>query len=141
MRDKPSPELMRALETLGKRPVQPPATPQESDQSIDCPLCGEAVRQVSSATLSLALSQHVRWVCRRASTPSPEGQTWQPIETAPKDGTRVLLFHHLWQAASTGQFYGSRQGWKLDSTLPPFTMQPIRWRHLPSPPTPEGGSK
>ena len=29
MRDKPSPELMRALETLGKRPVQPPATPQE----------------------------------------------------------------------------------------------------------------
>lgn len=53
--------------------VQPPATPQEPAPSIDCPLCGEEVRQVSSATLSLALWQHVRWVCRRASTPSPEG--------------------------------------------------------------------
>lgn len=34
MRDKPSPELMRALETLGKRPVQPPATPQEPEQPV-----------------------------------------------------------------------------------------------------------
>lgn len=138
MRDKPSPELMRALETLGKRPVQPPATPQEPDapkrkRKLPCPGCvweadhaGEAWPHASDCRVSLS------------STPSPEGQTWQPIETAPKDGTRVLLFHHLWQAASTGQFYGSRQGWKLDSTLPPFTMQPIRWRHLPSPPTPEG---
>lgn len=33
MRDKPSPELMRALETLGKRPVQPPAIPQEPPMS------------------------------------------------------------------------------------------------------------
>ena len=139
--EKPVPNLMKALRESLEKAVQPPATPQEPAPSIDCPLCGEEVRQVSSATLSLALWQHVRWVCRRASTPSPEGQTWQPIETAPKDGTRVLLFHHLWQAASTGQFYGSRQGWKLDSTLPPFTMQPIRWRHLPLPPTPEGTAK
>lgn len=157
MRDKPSPELMRALETLGKRPVQPPATPQEPEQAqtlndvfdvFETWARRKGATDTSSVSLGFwafnefhaIIGQPLRdWLLsRRASTPSPEGQTWQPIETAPKDGTTVLLFHHLWQAASTGQFYGSRQGWKLDSTLPPFTMQPIRWRHLPLPPTPEG---
>lgn len=32
--------------------------------TINCPLCGETVVQVASATLSLALSQHIRWVCK-----------------------------------------------------------------------------
>lgn len=36
---------------------------QQDDPSIDCPLCGKPVRQVSSATLSLALWQHVHWAC------------------------------------------------------------------------------
>ncbi len=30
---------------------------------VDCPLCGVTVRQVASATLSLALWQHVNWAC------------------------------------------------------------------------------
>lgn len=44
---------------------------------IDCPLCGVTVIQVSSATLSLALSQHVRWACAKASpaTAPREGAT------------------------------------------------------------------
>ena len=118
--------------------VQPPATPQEPEPyGPFFDPCGKCVTRTHCAHHDRCLAECVP-ADLRASTPSPEGQTWQPIETAPKDGTRVLLFHHLWQAASTGQFYGSRQGWKLDSTLPPFTMQPIRWRHLPSPPTPEG---
>ena len=37
--------------------------PVEETPQIDCPLCGAAVRQVSSATLSLALWQHVNWAC------------------------------------------------------------------------------
>jgi hypothetical protein len=36
-----------------------------AQQEIECPLCGETVKQVASDTLSLALSQHVRWVCER----------------------------------------------------------------------------
>jgi hypothetical protein len=41
-------------------------------ESIDCPLCGQLVRQVSSATLSLALWQHFNW-CHTPAAP-PEGR-------------------------------------------------------------------
>lgn len=36
---------------------------QETLTTINCPLCGETVKQVSSATLNLALWQHMNWVC------------------------------------------------------------------------------
>lgn len=39
---------------------------------IDCPLCGEPIKQVSSATLSLALWQHVHWVCEKHGFPRDE---------------------------------------------------------------------
>lgn len=32
--------------------------------AIDCPACGETVKQVASATLSLALWQHWNWICK-----------------------------------------------------------------------------
>lgn len=35
-------------------------------EQIDCPLCGAIVRNVSSATLSLALWQHVNWSCQKS---------------------------------------------------------------------------
>ena len=41
-------------------------TLDRQEPQIECPACGETVRQVSSATLSLALSQHYRWVCKQA---------------------------------------------------------------------------
>ena len=40
------------------------AAEQRGQQSeIDCPVCGETVKQVASATLSLALWQHWNWAC------------------------------------------------------------------------------
>lgn len=62
-------ELASAYLSASLSPVEP--TPS----SINCPLCGEDVQQVSSASLSLALSQHVLWPCRRtrkAVEPTPE---------------------------------------------------------------------
>lgn len=41
---------------------------EDNPTAIDCPLCGERVAQVASATLSLALWQHVNWVCSRATS-------------------------------------------------------------------------
>jgi len=35
----------------------------------ECPFCGVRVQQVASATMSLALWQHVNWVCRKATLP------------------------------------------------------------------------
>jgi hypothetical protein len=42
--------------------------------SIDCPACGETVKQVSSATLSLALWQHWNWVCAKRANDSRSHQ-------------------------------------------------------------------
>lgn len=40
--------------------------------AIACPACGDTVRQVSSATLGLALFQHWNWACRRTPPAAPE---------------------------------------------------------------------
>ncbi len=48
--------------------AQPPGvvpSAGEQEPAIACPLCGETVRQVASATLDLALWQHVNWTCQR----------------------------------------------------------------------------
>jgi hypothetical protein len=40
---------------------------------ITCPLCGVEVKQVASATLSLALWQHVWWVCEEKKALTKRG--------------------------------------------------------------------
>ncbi|QQB37949.1 DUF551 domain-containing protein [Achromobacter deleyi] len=60
---------------------------------------------------------------------------WLPIESAPKDGRRVLLWNERYNAAITGQFYGLG-GWKLDGEMPPLFHQPTHWMPLPAPPCP-----
>jgi len=44
---------------------------------IDCPLCGVPVQQIASATLSLALWQHVNWCCAKKVM-------WPTSATAPE---------------------------------------------------------
>lgn len=70
---------------------------------------------------------------------------WQPIETAPKDGTRVLavwgqhgvqiIRWHSWEARPE---YFVRAGacWKPDDHMCPLNVEPTRWQPLPSPPEP-----
>lgn len=56
------------------------ATPEQ----IDCPLCGEVVKQVSSATLSLALWQHVNWMhCKGCDDDLPHSHTCREATSAP----------------------------------------------------------
>jgi hypothetical protein len=69
-----------------------------------------------------------------AALPMMDG--WQPIETAPNDGIRVLLWHSTWQAPSSGQWYGDK--WSVGYDLSPFAMQPTHWRPLPPPPKGDG---
>lgn len=64
---------------------------------------------------------------------------WQPIETAPKDGNRVLLWNRDWAAPFAGQFYGEAAGgWRLDYRIAPFTHQPTHWMPLPPAPAEQG---
>jgi hypothetical protein len=74
----------------------------------------------------------------RSAAPVPPG--WMPIETAPKDGTAVLLWR-LYDAGQITQAYWRRDtsdgtsawggsGWSFGEGC----MQPTHWMPLPSPP-------
>lgn len=66
-----------------------------------------------------------------------EQQTWQPMETAPKDGTEIIGFRDgamvlIWYcgpAHSAGKFE-----WSYSDA--PAYFEPTHWMPLPSPPAP-----
>lgn len=62
--------------------------------------------------------------------------TWQPMETAPKDGSRVVLWNADWTGPCTGQFYGELLGWRLHYEFGGFAYQPTHWQPLPAAPEP-----
>jgi Protein of unknown function (DUF551) len=70
---------------------------------------------------------------------------WQPIETAPKDGTRILIFDQNIYIASWsdevqfGQFE-FRPGWQIfdvdgDQFYSVASEHPTHWMSLPAPPS------
>jgi hypothetical protein len=57
---------------------------------------------------------------------------WQPIETAPKDGTAILVFHNrmvieAWYSGRWGRFVQSETGGHNG-------IAPTHWMPLPAPP-------
>lgn len=70
----------------------------------------------------------------------PEPTTgWLPIETAPKDGTRVLVWAAPSRRVIIGAFDGSnrvRAPWRHRAIGgPSIWPRPTHWRPLPTPPT------
>jgi hypothetical protein len=62
-----------------------------------------------------------------------ERQGWQPIETAPKDGTRLLLFSRRpWDRPHVGYYCGPPHGWVTDHGW--CGPKPTHWQPLPEPP-------
>jgi hypothetical protein len=116
------------------RPDQAPAAETVVEQLIEkmrtCP------REVSSAVVDdwaeelgtvLALLRAV------PPAPPPEGRDWQPIETAPKDGTWILGYvspHHV-EAMSWGRSRSDLFAW----CTVVGTCWPTHWMPLPDPPT------
>lgn len=73
--------------------------------------------------------------------------TWQPIETAPKDGRRLLVMWPYWHGNAPGiaWYCGGSGGWDSDRCLTPIhenvapERDPTHWMPLPEPPhTTEG---
>ena len=66
--------------------------------------------------------------------------SWQPIETAPKDGEAVLLWcpaDEDWQSFVTSGWYESGifdRRWYACTDEQPMEPQPTHWMPLPAPP-------
>lgn len=61
---------------------------------------------------------------------------WQNVETAPKDGSRILGWCMEWSAPQSVQYYGPNIGWCQNFDDGPFKYQPTHWMPLPTPPKP-----
>ena len=57
---------------------------------------------------------------------------WQPIETAPADGSAVLLFHPAWDTIQVGMRYPETMRWQ--QPCGDLLRKPTHWMALP--PTP-----
>lgn len=62
---------------------------------------------------------------------------WQPIETAPKDGTTLLVWNPTWYQGKGGQCVGvwfrpESKWYSIEITM---SIQPTHWMPLPEPPT------
>ena len=73
-----------------------------------------------------------------AAPPTAQAEGWQSIETAPKDGTRILLHpavevHDSWSKAS---WSAQNECWIVGGS--PSGVLHTAWRPLPPPPTAEG---
>lgn len=57
---------------------------------------------------------------------------WQPIETAPKDGTRVLLYRAEYAESMAIGYYDSE--WACWNAIGGFEFSASHWMPLPEPP-------
>lgn len=69
---------------------------------------------------------------RPAVVPLFEQAEWQPIETAPKDGTEILATNGVWREVLMydGHYWCSH----LDSEQYSHSFEPAHWQPLPAPP-------
>src|SRR5688572_20436745 len=70
---------------------------------------------------------------------------WQPIDSAPKDGTAVLCFIPLPTMSDQSNSrilvmrWNDGAGWRTD-VHPLQAFEPTHWMHLPAAPIPKGGT-
>lgn len=91
------------------------------------------------------LAHRLAPIVARALLSIREEMEWRPIETAPKDGTRIIL---SWGGYSVVGFYLDNsaarympwQGWRVPSMEPLPRGAPTHWQPLPSPLSLEIGS-
>lgn len=60
---------------------------------------------------------------------------WQPIETAPKDGSLIWCYEpDIYAKASQYVAFFCNGGWVTDDGDQSFWMNPTHWQRLPEPP-------
>ena len=79
---------------------------------------------------------HYRKDARAAVTAyiAEAGDGWRDIETAPKDGTKILLWPGYLMGGDPMTGWWARLARKWVSAGEPFEVAPTHWRPLPAPP-------
>lgn len=100
----------------------------------------DLVKQLMHATVSIDGDFDVGCNVRDAAVERLERYEWQPIDTAPKDGTRVIAFFPLFKTAKVAwhkTFYLDGPLWACDAVRSPdrWSDQPSHWMPLPAAPT------
>lgn len=81
--------------------------------------------------------QETAWAAWQAAMAHKGADCWQSIETAPKDGTRVLLAAIQDRPiAGTGNWVARQEMWTWAYPL----LKPTHWAPLPAAPKQEGGT-
>ena len=60
----------------------------------------------------------------------PSFGTWRPIESAPKDGSKLLLYGKPWSDPVIGQYHTRDKYW-MALNLMPYHYPPTHWTPLP----------
>ena len=146
---------LATLDALGaRRGLGPVAAPPSMHRCAKCgyrwdglpgaEYCGDchraalaASRRVTDLERALDLLQRadtsVSPVWTSDSTVAPQPNGWQPIETAPRDGTRVLCWGPpMMVAECEWRFFQGTTGWWRSNQCP--QVRPTHWMPLPAPP-------
>lgn len=62
---------------------------------------------------------------------------WQPIETAPKDGTRILVWSQEYGGRGPLVLFWMDEHWREPANLLSLRVPPTHWMPIPPPPTGE----
>lgn len=95
-----------------------------------------AIARLASGEYEKSITQE-RWLTWQAAMAHKGADCWQSIETAPKDGTRVLLAAIQDRPlAGTGNWVARHKIWLWPYPL----VEPTHWAHLPAVPKQEGST-
>lgn len=125
-------QKIRALE-----PTLPPSSPARPDGWLDGEIALTAFALAHpDCDVRAVLHGFAKWILA-GSPPAWEPQ-WQPIETAPKDDTNVLLWWPFWvKNRPTIGWFGHRgiQQWVCPEACEGDGEPPTHWMPLPPPPS------
>lgn len=105
---------------------------------VECQACEASGPQAETEEAAIA-AWNTRAHSAEIAGALRDAERWRPIETAPRDGTKVLLYHHGYKSAFYRRDHEPRvwvdvfREGNWYNTAP--SAQPTHWRPLPAPPT------